>query len=467
VDGCACSCIALLTLCPPAPAVAKSAFGLYAMYRAVKAGRTVIYSSKKGGRAVFKGGKAYKPGVDLYGLDEMADPTALYISDSLPPEGFRGAFQLLITSPKKENWSDFSKTEGVHKLVLPIFTEAEIIELRDAAFSERTGCSRSEVRALFNLWCGSARNVLTKGADLEWQDSLSSAPASLTIASLEIMLQGEIVLNGAAAGEMIHRLVNIIPRGALVDSELQTSDLSYYRFHHAELVSKHVEGLFVAHLLKKNKAELYRFLHATTAVSDAAALRGFLYERGVVIPRLARGDGEQERCELVIKPLSSAHSKAALRPVLLEAHTLGFDRLPLIPFSTAEELQSLWAKDKKDAIFVPWHKNFPVVDFVLRIGGQALLANATVSESHDIKVHNATFAEVVRAVGLGGEEKEVPFLWFLDKPAFEGFAEPGRAKNGRNELPTGIDKRLAQYKVLLEVPALPGLAPHAAAASST
>jgi hypothetical protein len=81
------------------------------MYRAVKAGRTVIYSSQKGRRAVFKGGKAYKlpPGIDLLDLDEMASPSALYLSDSLPPVAFRGAFQLLITSPKKATWSEFAK----------------------------------------------------------------------------------------------------------------------------------------------------------------------------------------------------------------------------------------------------------------------------------------------------------------------------------------------------------------------
>jgi len=105
-----------------------------------------------------------------------------------------------------------------------------------------------------------------------------------------------------------------------------------------------------------------------------------------------------------------------------------------------------------------------VVDFVLRIKGQALLANATLSVSHGIKAHNATFAKVVRAVGLGGEV-EVPFLWFLDEPAFKGFTKPGKVDTEGTDLPTGIDDLLAQYKVQLKVPGR-GLVKPAAAASS-
>jgi hypothetical protein len=51
-------------------------------------------------------------------------------------------------------------------------------------------------------------------------------------------------------------------------------------------------------------------------------------------------------------------------------------------------------------VFVPLSKQFPVVDMVLRVGGVPILANATVSESHGIKVGNAAFAQILDAVGL-------------------------------------------------------------------
>lgn len=71
---------------PAVLAVAKSAFGLYALFRAAGEGRTVIYSASRGGHAVFKGGKAYKARVaDLLLLNDLGDRTALYISDCLPP----------------------------------------------------------------------------------------------------------------------------------------------------------------------------------------------------------------------------------------------------------------------------------------------------------------------------------------------------------------------------------------------
>jgi hypothetical protein len=435
------------------------------MYRAVKAGRTVIYSSQKGGRAVFKNGKAYDWTGALRSLKDLSDPTALYLSDSLPPVAFRGAFQLLITSPKKATWSEFAKSSGVQDLVLPMFTKAEVMELRDVAFSKHDGCSEDEVASRFGLWGGSARSVLTHATRLRYQESLTLAANHLTSATLVLMLNGLSGLEGTAGEDTIHRLLNIVPRGALEGSELKQSDPNYYRFHHAQLVSKHVEDIFAKNLLNKDKAELYHFLHATAAIPGASTYRGSLYERGVVIPLLAHGDRRYGRVKLVIEKLSSARSAAARGPVLLQSDQ-DFERLPLILFATTEELQAEWAKDGKDAIFVPRNTNFPVVDFVLRIKGQAWLANATLSASHGIKAHNATFAKVVRAVGLGSEEQEVPFLWFLDEPAFKGFTKPGKVDTEGTDLPTGIDGLLAQYKVQLKVPGR-GVVMPAAAVSST
>jgi hypothetical protein len=342
-----------------------------------------------------------------------------------------------------------------------------VMELRDVAFSKHDGCSEDEVASRFGLWGGSARNVLTHATRLRYQESLTRAANHLTTANLVLMLNGLSGLEGTAGEETIRRLLNIVPYGALECSELRQSDPNYYRFHHAQLVSKHVEDIFVKNLLNKDKTKLYHFLHATAAIPGASTYRGFLYERGVVIPLLARGDGGHGRCKLVIKQLSSARSAAARGQALLQTCNLDFERLPLIPFATTEELQSEWAKDGKDAIFVPRNTKFPVVDFVLRIKGQALLANATLSVSHGIKAHNATFAKVVRAVGLGGEVREVPFLWFLDEPAFKGFTKPGKVDTEGTDLPTGIDDLLAQYKVQLKVPGRGVVKPAAAASSNS
>jgi len=246
----------------------------------------------------------------------------------------------------------------------------------------------------------------------------------------------------------------VVPCGALSDSTLPTSDPAYYRFHHAELISSHVESLFAASLLQKDKTELYRFLHTASSDPAVATLRGRLYERCIVIPRLVHGScGEAPLVRL-------SPALGFEQPTWLQVPKLHFKHgFPLFHFSTVDELRALWAADSKDAIFVPPSKVFPVVDFVLRIGGQALLANATVGESHDVKAGNAKFAEVLPAVGLDGENQEIPLVWVLDKPAFERFDKPGQLKSeARGDLASGVTarhavgRRIAQYKLLVEVP---------------
>jgi len=76
-----------------------------------------------------------------------------------------------------------------------------------------------------------------------------------------------------------------------------------------------------------------------------------------------------------------------------------------------------------------------------------------------VKAGNAKFAEVLPAVGLGGEKHEIPLVWVLDKRAFERFDKPGQLKSeAAGDLASGVTarhavgRRVAQYKLLVEVP---------------
>lgn len=69
--------------------------------------------------------QAAAEGTNLPELSELNDPSTLYVSDSLPPVAYTGAFRLLITSPKKENWSSFTESPSVELFVLPMFSEDE------------------------------------------------------------------------------------------------------------------------------------------------------------------------------------------------------------------------------------------------------------------------------------------------------------------------------------------------------
>jgi hypothetical protein len=388
----------------------------------------------------------------------MGDSTALYISDSLPPVAYRGAFRLLVTSPKKDNWSVFVQSPAQQQLVLPVFSKDEMLELRRVAFSEQPGCSEEDVERRFKLWGGSARSVLTFGNDTSHDDRLTTVVGALDITTIEKALEGTRALDGVGGSEYVHRLFNLVPRGALPNNKLTPADPDYYRFDHAQLISEHVEGLFADSLVKKDKAELYRFLHQASSDPAVATLRGKLYERCIVVPRFMHGPREEGFAELLLQRLSP--TLAVDQPTWLQVPSLAFKHgLPLVHFRTVKELGMRWAENCKDAIFVPFSKEFPVVDFVLRVGGQALLANATVGESHDVKAGNAKFVELLSAVGLDGAQQEIPLVWVLDKPAFERFKEPGPLKSdAEGNLVSGtaarhpVGRRVAQYKMLLEVP---------------
>ena len=168
------------------------------------------------------------------------------------------------------------------------------------------------------------------------------------------------------------------------------------------------------------------------------------------------------------------------QPKWLEAPCLSFTHgLRLVHFRDLAQLLSKWKKDSADAIFVPHSKEFPFIDFVLRIGGQALLAKATVRKSHDIKLENTPFWDaLLQAVGLADTSTEIPFTWIqdehfeyaglvnLDEPfddvnLDEPFDDADQAKSqSGGSLASGITarhhigSRLAQYKLKLEVPAV-------------
>ena len=406
---------------------------------------------------MFKDRKTYKLPSEYSNLDEFGSPSTVYLCDSRPPVPTDKTFTLVVTSPKKKNWSEFVKSKGVVPLVLPVFSEAEIWKLREVAFKDEPGCSKAEVAERFRKWGGSARNVFTKGAVKSWQHSLERAPSGLLMRVLETALSGDAALDGVADKSHAHRLLNLVPGGAIEGSTLPMTSVDYYEFHHAEPMSPYVAGLFMTELLHKDRVEVYRFLHGSATDVAIAGFRGTLYERTVAIPRLR--DGNEAKPLLTLKRLSPPLG-VQLHP-LLQGGSLELRRgLPVVRFGGVDDLGAKWRDVVGDAVFVPLSKQWPVVDCVLRIGGTALLANATVGDTHSVKVDNTTFRSLLDATGLMADEgAEIPLLWVLPRDAYSRFSEPGALKSaGGATLVSGasaqhvVGRRLAQYALLVEVP---------------
>jgi hypothetical protein len=459
------------------PGIAKSAFGLYAFYRGVREGRTVIYNSRKSGRVIHKQGQAYDAdlGFTVVNPTELNDETTLYISDSIPPVPSKGAFTLLVTSPKKENWSSFSQTEGSEVLTVPNFSNQEMMQLWKLAFADKPGCSKEEVQARLERWGGVPRNVLTKGRSKVWQDRTSNVIDTLTIDTLTKALQPSTTLDGVGKEDNCHRLLNIVPKGALSFSDTQLEGprpdhLDYYRFNHAEVVTDYVMEAIANHLLTKRTTELYHFLHLASADPAVSNFRGRLYQQSIVIPKLTMGhlsslEAKRLSPKTSLDKCSVFKAAKAVAEESFRLHRMDGQQegqLPLVRFKDVDTLRSLWNRDTKDAIFLPPRRCFPVVDLILRLSGEAILVNATVGDSHDIKVASEAFVDLLEAVGLigeGCESKEIPLVWALPQDAWGRFQEPGRliGKSASEPLAghTGthpIGRRIGQYKLLIPVP---------------
>lgn len=445
------------------PGIGKSAFGLYVLFRVVREGRTVIYVSGHVGSALFKHGKAFAIGGSVSGLPELSEPGAVYISDSLRPEGAGDVFTLVVTSPKKKVWSDLNKSPGVSQLTLPVFDEAELEALRALAFEGKAGCSPAAVRALCGKWGYNPRNVLTMSAKPDWQRYLESAPSVLPIAQLELALSKTTAMRAAASNALVHCVVNLVPAGKLPMSQLSTRTAEYYDFHHAELASAYVEEKFLQALDERDTDGVYSFLHKTATEAAASSFRGKLYERFVVIPRARDAPGPAFACEPANLSLRRLDDwTLASRPALLTAATLNLAApLPVVRFRDAAELQEVSLRGTKTGMYIPRSPEFPTIDLVWIIGGQPLLVNCTVSDSHDVKAGNDRFEAAVRALGFldEGRTGEIPFLWALPQTAFSKFDKPGPVKSASGSVlvtgPTSrtpIARRLAQYALLVAVP---------------
>lgn len=185
-----------------AAGIGKSSLGLYAAFRAVKEGRTVIYNSRSGGRFLLKGTQAFQlPSADMTNVRELDDAGTLYISDGvLPVAPANASFRLIITSPSTERLmrSEHLAEVGTTLCELPPLEDTEMSALHAACFSEQAPAGVAE---RMRKWGNNPRHVFSKGEDKAWQEMLQRAVASRKIfAQLRLLADPKSPDGGVAAG---------------------------------------------------------------------------------------------------------------------------------------------------------------------------------------------------------------------------------------------------------------------------
>ena len=222
--------------------IGKSAFGAYLLWRAVQARRTVIYVSSMVDVAFVLHGNGRveactKADFDRCTFDTRSDATAVLICDGVKPP-VCSAFTVLITSPVRERWKEFNKCVDARRLFFPVFSRAEIEDMRRACFPYLSGAEAEVgVQQRYEKWGGIPRYVLGK-LDKDSQELLARATTRIYVdALLRDLDKGEIESDAAVS----HRLVHLKPAGERADGSFSDPhSADSYLFARSELGSTHI-----------------------------------------------------------------------------------------------------------------------------------------------------------------------------------------------------------------------------------
>ena len=439
------------------PGIAKTAFGMYALFRALRDGRTVVYASAKSGEfLVFEGGAVHEVDSlrDFYVRQLLAKPETVLICDSVVPPVCK-AFTLLVTSPRKDRWHEFNKEMDCTMFFFPVFTLDEMRACRDECFP---GVDDAGMMSRFAHWGGIPRYVLAKleAAD---QQQLEDAVNSTT---LDSVIEHFGALELKSDQDMSHRLLHIKVAGE-TDTSLLPSSAAYYRKSRNELASKYVAELVVHAAMNMKHARVLAFLYGSSGTAMFSVLRGQLFEPQA-LRILARGG------DFRIRRLRGAGGKD------INAASDEHLRMPpceLVSFGSMKALVAQRAAaPAPTVVHVPESKSFCAVDAILP--GSAL-ANATVSANHesivlvpkkkqrressDLEVHVEPPGLLGLVQALRLSSGPIRFYWLLPEDVYPGvtracsFSVDGKAVKLPNMCTehAAVARRVEQYALCVRL----------------
>jgi hypothetical protein len=430
---------------------------MYALFRAVRDGRTVVYASAKSREyLLFEGGAVHEVNSlrDVYARQLLAKPETVLICDSMVPPVCK-AFTLLVTSPRKDRWHEFYKEMDCTMYFFPVFTLDEIRACRDECFP---GVDDAGMLSRFARWGGIPRYVLAK-LEAAAQQQLEDAVNSTTLDSV-IENSGALELKNDK--DMSHRLLHIKVAGE-TDASLQTSSADFYCKSRNELASKYVAELVVHAAMNMKHARVLAFLYGSSGTAMFSVLRGQLFEPEA-LRILARGG------DFPIRRLRGADGKDT--NAASDEH-LRIPPCKLVSFGSMKSLVAqLAAAPAPTVVHVPESKSFCAVDAILP--GSAL-ANATVSANHESIVlvpkkkqrRETTDVEVpVEPPGLLGlvqalrlSSGPIRFYWLLPEDVYPGvtracsFSVDGKAVKLPNMCTehAAVARRVEQYALCVRL----------------
>ena len=361
------------------PGIGKSIFGRFLFFLAVhKTGdRAVVYingSSKNGvflqGDAIWKFRCSDSGGIPQDVADALLSPTSIFICDSMAPPALEGgAFTVLITSPDRRVWYEWTKQARAKLIVFPVWTVEEALSCNDILGAKTY--SREDLLDRFAICGGNARLLSDVNLSVESLEQAVNDALPDYEAKLSLLLTEDVHLE-TAAGTFPHRLVALQPLGGRCNGvHVDARSAEFYKYGDIKFMSDFAEEAVAAKFEKKAKAFWDKFLDVTQNIPLLGTVRGRILERKA-IPVLAAGgdfvyreltaDGQRHEERTLTLPQVNMHGGVA--------HFANLDHLGVL------------VREDPDRMFVADRQNECAIDAIL--SGGKFLVNFTVSTEHPI-----------------------------------------------------------------------------------
>lgn len=339
------------------PGIGKSSFALYAVWRALQMGKTVVYQhhgtpdeykvlTPKSGvvRVVMKPSKP----------EELADPNAVFVVDGMTPVD-AAAFTLFVSSPNRQRTYEWSKAATTY--FFPTWTLNELKLMRTHCYGgwsqrpsgegESVKLTDEELKRRFEAAGGVPRLIFREEKWRQVPSSMhESASAAVNMLAQFLVDKGRVFLTSHRA---IHLVVN-----------RDTFDLVRLDF-----ASSLARQLIYDHLQDGNRAAMINFMQATRGDATLAGFRGVVHENLVARHASSVGgswmarslSGRQDRLEI---PLSKSGSVTT------------FDNIEELAPGPADT-PILWR---------PRITNYTATDLILTVGTKVFFLQCTVANTH-------------------------------------------------------------------------------------
>ena len=409
--------------------IGKSAFGAYLLWRAVKAGRTVVYTSDKMRASFVFHSNGH---VETFGTQDFERRTwnvlehasTVFICDGILPPVVN-AFTVLITSPKRERYKEFFKLVDCRMLTVPVFFRHEVKDMLYTCFPQLVP-QETFVWERYQKWGGIVRYVLGR-LDVDSQEELASSFTAINLEELFFHLGARAIESEISVS---HRLLHLKPIGEGAFGFENSKDVDSYALSRTELASPYVKERVYKDMKKRHYQRLYQVL-AQPYNASYSKLYGDLYEVGAIRRLLNGGTFSSFDCSIGIEgktviPRSKRHS-----------------------FSSAEDLRRLRLSHEggQPNMYVPDRSTFTAVDAVLPGN---ILVNFTVNVKHELKMYGAEnkssegAVPVADALGVSGD---IVFYWVLPEEGYRKACKAGKPFPVTGQRLTDPPRKVKQFFV--------------------